>query len=91
MLELTGAAPVRVRALSGRNGEFTARLPIGRRVTLTVTDAFFENATRDITAKVDHNAPIEIRLRPRGADTLASGSIPRACRCPGEIFTHPDR
>jgi hypothetical protein len=91
MLELTGAASYRARALSGRNGDFAVRLPIGHRVTLTVTDGCFEKTTRDFTAKPGRNAAIEIRLRPTGAKPPATESIRRGCRCPDDVFTHPDR
>lgn len=88
---LTIGSPVRVEtAYADGEGGFRVRVPVDGTWPLTASDTEFGASTLQVSASVA--LPIVFRLKSVSvASVPASEYFNRGCRCPGDLFTHPER
>jgi hypothetical protein len=88
-LEIAGPAGREV-ARADREGRFRVRLPINQSWPLTASHSGFSAVTQQVSGTVA--APVVFTLPPADTNGLPySERFSRGCRCPGDLFVHPDR
>ncbi len=88
-LEIAGPTRREVAYADGE-GRFRVRLPVADGWLLTATDSEFASVT--VRASWNGGAPAVLTLHPvRTPRTADAERFSRACRCPGDLFTHPGR
>jgi hypothetical protein len=76
------------RYTDGR-GRFRVRVPVRGSWPLTASDSGFRAVTLQVSGAA---GPIVLRLPPAGTrDLPAEQRLDRGCRCPDDLFVHPER
>jgi hypothetical protein len=77
-------------ARADREGRFRVRVPINGTWPLTASDSGFRPVTQDVSGVVA--APVVFTLPRANGTGLPDGEqFARGCRCPGDLFVHPER